>query len=342
MEGVLLTLAIVGWIAALVCTPSAIHGQRRQLMLFLVVFALAITLTPQVVYQPVDHLLGDINVTYFLFHALLIVAIGLLDIIVQQAISPHGLSVARKRLTALATAAIILAQAILFFSSDWRLLSAVGEAVLPRWDFAAYAATTWIAMGIFAVSFAVACLSDLRRQRRPVTRISLILMVLACLGILTYALISTVRAVLGVLYPGDVLPAWALTAYTLALLLSPVSLVTGLALSAAAAGLAAGRKNYRDRALLWRITPLWQRLLVNSPELSIERSLTPLQLLTVRAPGVHLYRRHVEIRDSLMLRPEQTVSHTELATITLAEERTHTLSPTSTPFFGKINDDCTQ
>ena len=326
METVLLTLAIVGWIAALVCVPSAIRGQRRPLLGFLAVFALAMSLTPQVVYRPVDTFLGNANLTYFVFHALLIVAIGLFDVIVQEAISPHGLTRARKRITVFVTVLIILAQAILFFGSDWRVSDDIGTAAIPLWDFAAYAATTWIAMGVFAVSFATACLSDLGRQCRPVTRISLALMVFACLGVLTYAVISLIRAVLAVLHPDVALAGWALTSYTVALLLSPISLVIGLALSAAVDGLASCRKSYRDRVLLWRITPLWQRLLVDSPDLSIERSLSPLQLLTVRAPGVHLYRRHVEIRDSLLLLPEQSVTPAERATLDLAEARTQARS----------------
>jgi len=329
VEAVLLTLAIVGWIAALVCVPSALRGARRPLLLFLVVFALAISLTPQVIYEPVDALLGNANLTYFLFHALLIVAIALFDAIVQRAISPRGLTRARTRAAVVITAVIVLTQAILFFGSDWRISDAIGAAAIPRWDFAAYAGTTWIAMGIFAVSFATACLSDLRRQRRPVTQISLILMIFACLGVLTYAVISLVRAVLAVLYPDEALVGWAITIYTLALLLSPISLVIGLTFSAAVDGITSSTKHYRDRVLLWRITPLWQRLLTANPDLSIERTLSPLEMLTVRAPGAHLYRRHVEIRDSLMVRPDQLLSAAERAIIDLAEARTQVLLPSA-------------
>ena len=324
MQTILFTLSAVFWIAAAVCVPSAIRGRRRSLLLFLTVFALAMTLMPQPVYRPVDALLGNGNVTYFIFHALAIVAIALLDVIVQQAMSPNGLTRARRRATTVITAVIILAQALLFFGSDWRITDDIAASFMPRWDFTAYAATTWIAMGIFAVSFGAACVSDMRRQRRTVTMISLGLMLLACLGIFTYAIISLTSAVLAVLFPDFLLVGWARTAYTWALLLSPSSLVIGLGLSAVADGLVAGRKHYRDRLLLWRITPLWHRLLDDAPDLSIEQSMSPLQLLTVRAPGAHLYRRHVEIRDSLLLHPGQAVTTAELAMLALAEARTQT------------------
>ena len=322
MQTILFTLSAIFWIAAAVCVPSAIRGRRRPLLLFLAVFALTMTLMPQPVYRPVDALLGGGNVTYFIFHALTIVAIALLDVIVQEAMSPRGLTRARQRATVLITTAIVLVQAVLFFGSDWRVTDDIAASFIPRWDFTAYAATTWIAMGIFAVSFGIACIRDLRRQRRLVTRISLSLVLLACLGVLAYALISLTSAILAVLYADYLLVGWGRIAYTFSLLLSPISLVIGLGLTATVDGLTSSGRNFRDRVLLWRITPLWQRLLADTPELSIERELSPLQLLTVRSPGVHLYRRHVEIRDSLLLRPGQALSPADLAVIDLAEART--------------------
>jgi hypothetical protein len=322
VQTILLTLAAVFWLSALVCTPSAIRGQRRPLLLFLVVFALTMTLMPQPVYRPVDALLGNNNVTYFIFHALTIVAIALLDVIVQEAMNPRGLTRSRKRATVIITAAIVLVQAVFFFGSDWRVTDDIAASFIPRWDFTAYAATTWIAMGIFAVSFGVACVRDLQRQTRPVTRLSLGLVLVACLGVLTYSVISLTSAVLAVLYADYLLVGWARTAYTVTLLFSPISLVIGLGLTATVDGLVIGGRNIRDRRLLWRITPLWQRLLADSPELSIERPLSRLQLLFVREPGAHLYRRHVEIRDSLLLHPAHSLSADERILIALAELRT--------------------
>ncbi|TFD23313.1 DUF6545 domain-containing protein [Cryobacterium sp. TMS1-13-1] len=124
-------------------------------------------------------------------------------------------------------------------------------------------------------------------------------------------------------------------AYSLSLLLSPISLVIGLGLTATVDGLTSSGRNFRDRVLLWRITPLWQRLLADTPELSIERELSPLQRLIARVPGAHLYRRRVEIRDSLLLHPEQAVSPAERGLIDLAEVRTQAPSPANhTPVVG--------
>ena len=322
MQTVLFTLSAVFWIAAAVCVPSAIRGQRRRLLLFLTVFALTMTLMPQPVYRPVDALLGNGNVTYFIFHALTIVAVALLDVIVQEAMAPQGLTRTRKKATVLITGAIVAVQAVLFFGSDWRVTDDISASFIPRWDFTAYAATTWIALAIFAVSFAHACLSDMRKQRRALTRTSLGFMVFGCFGVLVYAVVSLASAVLSVLFTDFLLVGWGRIAYTLSLLIAPISLVVGLGLTAAVDGLISSRKNSRDRRLLWRITPLWNRLLAHSPELSLERPLTPLQLVFIRRPGPHLYRRHVEIRDSLLLRPRQPVSSAERLLIDSVERQT--------------------
>lgn len=311
MQTILLAVSGVFWIAAAVCVPSAIRGQRRPLLLFLSVFALTMTLMPQPVYRPVDALLGGANVTYFIFHALTIVAVALLDVIVQEAMAPHGLTRARKRATILITGAIVALQAVLFFGSDWRVTDDISASFIPRWDFTAYASTTWIALGIFAVSFAHACISDLPNQRRNVTRISLALMIFGCAGVLIYAVVSLTSAVLAVLYADFLLVGWGRIAYNLSLVVAPISLVVGLGLTAAVDGVSAARKNARDRTLLWRITPLWNRLLAANPELSLERRLSALHILVTPDPGPHLYRRHVEIRDSLLLRPGQPLTPAE-------------------------------
>ncbi|KFF60525.1 hypothetical protein JF66_04040 [Cryobacterium sp. MLB-32] len=319
---VLITVSAILWLAAGLCAPSALHGRRRLLFWFLAVFALTMTLQPKPIYDGVDSLLGDINVTYFLFHALAIVAIALVDVIVQQAVSPGGITKARKLGTAIIASAIIATQAVLFFGSDWRVTDNISRAFVSRWDYTAYASTTWIAMAIFGVSVAYACVSDMRQQPRGITRISLGFVTLGCLGVLGYALISLTSAFQSVLNPDFTFQGWSRFAYTLTFLLSPISLAVGLCLTATADGLSSVRKTYRDLVLLWRITPIWNRLLSTSPDLSIERALTPLQLLVVHRPGVHLYRRHVEIRDSLLLNPAQAVSLREQSVIDRAERQT--------------------
>ncbi|MBC7443838.1 MAG: hypothetical protein H7311_15190, partial [Ramlibacter sp.] len=102
---------------------------------------------------------------------------------------------------------------------------------------------------------------------------------------------------------------------------APISLAVGLGLTATADALQSTRKGVRDRDLLWRITPLWERLLADSPELSIEKRLSRRGLLTVPNPGAHLYRRYVEVRDSLLLNPAQEVSAAERTLIDEAEHQ---------------------
>ena len=285
-------------------------------------FALTMSLQPKPVYEIVDSFLGGINATYFLFHALAIVAVALLDVIVQEAVSIGGVTRKRRRVTALVAGLIITAQTVLFFTSDWRITDNISQSFVARWDYTAYASTTWIAMAIFAVSVAYACLSDIRKQPKMVTRLSLGFMTLGCLNVLIYALISLTSAVQSNLTPGFVFQGWPRMAYVLALLIAPLSLAIGLGLTATVDGLTATRKTFHDRVLLSRITPLWHRLLLTAPDLSIDRKLTRPGLLVVRRPGLHLYRRYVEIRDSLLLDPTQIVSLAEQSIIDQAERQT--------------------
>jgi hypothetical protein len=224
--------------------------------------------------------------------------------------------------TALVASLIITAQAILFFSSDWRISDDISQSFVARWDYTAYASTTWIAMAIFAVSVAYACLSDIRKQPRMVIRLSLGFMILGCLSVLIYALISLISSVQSNLTPGFIFQGWPRVAYVLALLIAPLSLAVGLGLTATVDGLISGRKTYLDRVLLWRITPMWHRLLLTAPDLSIDRKLTRPGLLVVRQPGLHLYRRYVEIRDTLLLDPTQAVSSAEQSIIDRVERQT--------------------
>jgi hypothetical protein len=319
---VLTFVPVVLWIAVLLCIPSAIRGTRRPLLWFLIMLAMSMSLQAQPVYRFVDPFLGGINATYFLFHALTIIAIGLLDVLVQEAVSVGGVTRKRRRVTALVAGLIITAQAILFFSSDWRISDNISQSFVARWDYTAYASTTWIAMAVFAVSVAYACVSDIRKQARMVIRLSLGFMTLGCLSVLIYALISLTSAVQSNVTPGFVFQGWPRMTYVLALLIAPLSLAIGLGLTATVDGLTASRKIFHDRVLLWRITPMWYRLLLTAPDLSIDRKLTRPGLLVVRQPGLHLYRRYVEIRDSLLLDPTQAVSLAEQSIIDRVERQT--------------------
>jgi len=319
---VLIFVPVLLWSAALLCLPSAIRGHRRPLLWFLIVSALTLTLQPKPIYDVVDGFLGGINATYFLFHALAIVTVALLDMIVQEAVSAGGITRNRRRASALVAGLIITAQAVLFLSGDWRFKDIVAQGFVARWDFTLYASTTWIAMVFFAVSVSHACLSDIRKQPRMITRVSLVFVSLSCLGVLLYALISLSSAAQSMRDPGFVFQGWPRVTYALALQIAPVSLAIGLGLTATVDGLTASRKTFHDRVLLWRITPLWHRLLLTAPDLSIDRKLTRPGLLVVRQPGLHLYRRYVEIRDSLLLDPTQAVSLAEQSIIDRVERQT--------------------
>ncbi|WP_104195671.1 DUF6545 domain-containing protein [Cryobacterium sp. M15] len=319
---VLIFAPVLLWSAALFCLPSAVRGHRRPLLWFLIVSALTLTLQPKPVYEVVDAFLGGINATYFLFHALAILAVALLDVIVQEAVSAEGITRNRRRASALVAGLIITAQATLFWSGDWRLKDIVSQGFVARWDFTLYASTTWIAMAFFAVSVSYACLSDIRKQSRVITRFSLVFVTLACLGVLLYALISLTSAAQSMRDPGFVFQGWPRVTYSLSLQIAPLSLAVGLGLTATVDGLISGRKTYLDRVLLWRITPMWHRLLLTAPDLSIDRKLTRPGLLVVRQPGLHLYRRYVEIRDTLLLDPTQAVSSAEQSIIDRVERQT--------------------
>jgi hypothetical protein len=320
MQPLLLAVCVPLWIAAALCVPSILRGRRRLLFWALVAFGATMTLQPRVVYSAVDGLLGGVNVTYFIFHATAIVAIGLLDGLVQEAVTVGGLTRQRGRWTAVVTGAIITVQALLFFGGDWHFQKHIHRSFPDRWDFATYSSTTWIAMALLSVSVGLACMLDLRKQRRGVTRVSLGLVSFGCLWVLVYALVSLASLAGAMFRPDFSFEGWQRVLYNIALATAPISLGLGLGLTAAADAIQVARKSCRGRVLLWRITPLWERLLADSPELSIERDLSRLGLLLVSDPGAHVYRRYVEVRDSLLLDPGQSLTASERMLINAAED----------------------
>ena len=309
------------WLAALLCLPSAIRGRRRVLFWFLVSFALTMSLQPVPVYAVVDAVIGGVNITYFLFHATAIISVALLNALVQTATSAQPIT-RRSKLVAVAfSVAIILLQAVLFFGSDWRLSHDIHHAFFDRWDYTLYAATTWVALAYFAVAVAVACLADMRRQRRRVTRVSLAFVAFGCLGVLVYSVVSLTNAVMANLNHDADFTNWSRTIYYGALATAPVSLAIGLGLTAVADGIAAARRSIWDRILLWRLSPLWERLLASSPELSLDDSESRIGVVFARGVEARLYRRYVEVRDSLLLYPRE-ISPSDLALLEATERHT--------------------
>jgi hypothetical protein len=310
------------WIAALVCLPSAVRGRRRLLFWLLVTFALLMTLQPDPIYAVIDTAIGGANVTYFVLHAVAIVAVALVNSLVQAAASPGGVTRRQARVTVTVTTVVIAVQAALFFGTDWRITDDIHHSFFDRWDYTVYASTTWFVFAYFSVSVAVACLADMRRQRRALTRVSLGFVVLGCCGVLIWAMVSITNATMTVLHHDSDFTNWSRPLYFGTLLLSPLSMVIGLGLTAVVDGTRAAQNRMRDRVLLWKITPLWERVLASSPELSMDTPAPRLRLVLSRDPAARLYRRYVEIRDSLLLYPRVT-SDAEQAVLDATERRTH-------------------
>ena len=86
----------------------------------------------------------------------------------------------------------------------------------------------------------------------------------------------------------------------------------------------------RSRRLLWELSPLWERLLAELPELSMEAPTSRLDLCFRGNHALHLHRRYVEVRDSLLLRPEQPLSDREARLIRRIEAHIQHASDTRT------------
>jgi hypothetical protein len=310
------------WVSALLCLPSAIRGRRRLLFWFLVFFAAAMTLQPAPIYDVVDAALGGVNITYFVFHAFAIIAVALVDSLVQDATVEGGITRARQRATVTVGLAIIGVQAALFFGSDWRLTDDIQHMFISRWDYTLYASTTWFALAYFSVSVAIACLADLPRQRRRVTRLSLVFIVLGCLGVLVFAVVSILNSTLLSLDQGSGFTSATRGIYFTVLIAAPISLAVGLGLTTAVEGVTTAHRSIRDRTLLLQITPLWERLIAGSPEFSLEAPTPRVSLAFAREPGARLYRRYVEVRDSLLLHPQNATAR-ERALLEAVERHTH-------------------
>ncbi len=325
-----LVMAALLWLSALLCLPPAIRGRRRLLFWFLVVFALSMSLQPAPVYDPVDATLGGGNITFFIYHAAAIVAVALLNSIVQQATCEDGITRSRRRASITIAAVIIGVQALLFFGRDWRFTDDYDQMAFNRWDYTVYASTTWFALAYFSVSVAVACLADLPRQHRRVTRVSLAFIALGCLGVLVFALVSIVNSTLLSLDQGSGFTSATRGIYFTALMTAPICLAIGLGLTTALESVTTAHHSIRDRTLLWRISPLWERLIADSPELSIEAPSPRLRLAFGREPGARLYRRYVEVRDSLLLHPRDATA-AEHALLDAVERQTHADRPETHP-----------
>ncbi|WP_369124869.1 DUF6545 domain-containing protein, partial [Mucilaginibacter sp. 5C4] len=77
------------------------------------------------------------------------------------------------------------------------------------------------------------------------------------------------------------------------------------------------QREVQVRVLLVRLAPLWERLLSESPELSLDVPEARIHLVLTRGAAARLYRRYVEVRDCLLLYPQE-ISRSDQALLATA------------------------
>jgi len=315
------------WGTTLLLVPSALRGKRRLLFWFMLTFAVTMSLISDGPYSVVDRLLGGVDITYFIFHATAIICVALFDSLIQTAVSKAGLTSLRKRLAFWGATGLILLQAGLFFTSDWNIdnLQFIGPG---DWSQLVYSFTTWIALIVLAISTIVACATDFRRQSDTSLKVALVMISAGCALVSLYVVIQmgvAINRAMG----GTTVSATVDFLSVACPLLAPVLLSLGLGLRL----LIGASRNLSDagrsRRLLWTVTPLWEQLLADRPELSIEAPMSRVAVCFRRNHALHLHRRYVEVRDSLLLHPDQPLSTREAKLIQRIEEHIRQASDAS-------------
>jgi hypothetical protein len=306
------------WGTTLLLVPSAIGGKRRLLFWFLLVFAVTMTLIADGPYAVVDELLGGVDATYFIFHATAIICVALFDSLIQTAVSKTGLTTTRKRFAVWGATGLILLQAGLFFANDWDIYNI--QFIGPGdWSQLVYSFTTWIALIVLAISTILACSTDFRRQADSLLKTALVLISAGCALVSLYVVIQmgvAINRAMG----GSTVSATVDFLSVACPLLAPVLLALGLGLRLLVGAFRNLSDAVRSRRLLWKVTPLWERLISDRPELSIEAPMSRVALYFRRDHALHLHRRYVEVRDALLLHPDQPLSVREVSLIQRIEE----------------------
>ncbi|QYF74155.1 DUF6545 domain-containing protein [Cryobacterium sp. PAMC25264] len=315
------------WGTTLLLVLSAFRGKRRLLFWFMLTFAVTMSLISDGPYSVVDGLLGGVDITYFIFHATAIICVALFDSLIQMAVSKAGLTSLRKRFAFWGATGLILLQALLFFTNDWNIdnLQFIGPG---DWSQLVYSFTTWIALIVLAISTIVACATDFTRQSDTSLKVALVMISAGCALVSLYVVIQmgvAINRALG----GTTVSATVDFLSVACPLLAPVLLSLGLGLRL----LIGASRNLSDagrsRRLLWKVTPLWERLLADRPELSIEAPMSRVTVCFRRNHALHLHRRYVEVRDSLLLHPDQPLSTREAKLIQRIEEHIRQASDAS-------------
>jgi hypothetical protein len=321
------------WGTTILLVPSVLRGQRRLLFWFMVAFAVTISLITDGPYAYVDALLGGVDVTYFILHATAIVCVALFDCIIQTAVSKAGLTLTRKRLAVCGATGLILVQAALFFASGWEIdnIQFIGPG---NWGQLVYGFTTWIALIVLAISTMVACGADYKRQSDRTLKAALAIISAGCAVVSLYVIIQMGVAIDRVT-GGTEVSATVNFLSVACTLLAPVLLSVGLGLRLLVGVFRSLSDAGRSRLLLWRVTPLWERLLADRPELSIEAPTSRVALCLRGSHALHLHRRYVEVRDCLLLHPDETLLDREVTLIQRIEAHLRQTSATSR---GTTND----
>lgn len=321
------------WGTTLLLVPSALRGKRRLLVWFMLAFAVTVSLITDGPYAFVDGLLGGVDLTYFIFHATAIVCVALFDSLIQTAVSKAGLTSIRKRFAVWGATGLILLQAGLFFTNDWDIdnIQFIGPG---DWSQLVYSFTTWIALIVLAISTIVACTTDFTRQSDTSLKTALVMISAGCAVVSLYVVIQMGVAI-NRATGGTHVSATVDFLSVACPLLAPVLLAVGLGLRL----LIGASKKLSDagqsRRLLWKVTPLWERLLADRPELSIEAPMSRVALCFRGSHAIHLHRRYVEVRDCLLLHPDQALSAREAKLIQSIEEHFRQASDASR---GTTND----
>jgi len=163
----------------------------------------------------------------------------------------------------------------------------------------------------FSISVAAACLGDIRRQTRTITKVSLAFIALGCLGVLVYSILSLTGAGLGFVDHDSTFLQDVAVLHLASLLTAPLCLAIGASLTSAVDGLTTLGRNARSRLLLLSLTPLWIGLMAETPELSLDSANSRAAVLFGKNPTPRLYRRYVEVRDSLLIHPQQITKRDE-------------------------------
>ncbi|MCJ1697886.1 hypothetical protein MT349_19050 [Rathayibacter caricis] len=285
------TIAVT-WVAAASTLRKKMREKRSMLPSGVVLWTIACTLQVDVVYDSVDTWLGGSNITNLIYRALVIIALGCLEVMVIRA--TRGRGTPWEALVAAVVVAMVALQSLLWVLNSWPItdtyLSAYGGEIGREmfWN------VMPICIGAFSVHVILSVGAEWRAHSIRATRWGLALIGFAAaldLLWLVENLATSAYRVVGdpgfFLGPnGDVVGAW---------LVGTMIACTGLGVAVASA------ETLVDHLwmclLLVRATPVWSRAIKSAPELTLTGSAgLASSIFTLEVEHV-LYRRWKEMLD---------------------------------------------